>query len=154
VSKIASVVSLAMAEPIQLGGQGADDTDPEDMDAEGEYEDDVVYEQATAEHTQEEDGGRDTDAEGSDEDAEGEEVDEDDDSEPVGAVKIAAPESVFSEEDYEHDGNARGDLTSNAKTSDSENESDSGSDAENHWEAQTEDGDEPEAEATDPNLCV
>ncbi|KAF2642551.1 hypothetical protein P280DRAFT_267809 [Massarina eburnea CBS 473.64] len=144
-----------MAEPGRLMGQSAGNVDPEDIDADGEYEeDDMGYELATGEHTQEEDG-RDMDAEGSDVDAEGEDVDDDDDdddSEPVGAVKIAAPESVFS--DDEHDGNARGDESSNAKTSDSENDSGSESDAENQWEGQSEDEEEPEMGKVDPNVCI
>ncbi|KAF1950888.1 hypothetical protein CC80DRAFT_454929 [Byssothecium circinans] len=144
-----------MAEPSRLMGQSAGNVDPEDIDADGEYEeDDMVYEHTAGEHTQEEDG-RDTDAEGSDVDAEGEEVDEDDDSEPVGAVKIAAPESVFSEEeDDEHDGDARGDESSNAKTSDIDNDSSSDSDAGHQWEGQSENEEEPEAGKVDGNVCV
>lgn len=146
-----------MAEPGRLASQSADNMDPEDVDADGEYEeDDAYYEQNAGEetHTQT-DGARDTDAEGSDVDAEGEEVDEDDDSEPVGAVKIAAPDDAVYEEDDEPYGGARGDSSSDAKTSDSEHDSGSSeSDADNHWEVQSEDGEEPEAEKAEPNVCV
>ncbi|KAF2690222.1 hypothetical protein K458DRAFT_483669 [Lentithecium fluviatile CBS 122367] len=144
-----------MAEPGRLMGQSASNNDLEDIDADGEYEeDDMMYAQPTAEHTQDE-AGHTTDAEGSDMDAEGEEVDEDDDSEPVGAVKIAVPEDVFSDEDEEHDADDAGDSFSDAKTSDSEaNSSSSESDAEQPWQAESEGEEEPEEEKSDPNVCV
>ncbi|CAI6322340.1 unnamed protein product [Periconia digitata] len=148
-------MSLAMAEPGRLMGQSAGNMDPEDIDADGEYEeDDTYYDQnVTAADTQE-DGARDTDAEGSDVDAEGEEVDEEDDSEPVGAVKIAAPDdAVYEEEEDEPYGNARGDSSSDAKISDSEHDT-SESDADNQWEVQSGDGEEPETEKFEPSVCV
>jgi histone acetyltransferase SAS3 len=139
-----------MAEPGRLMGQAGSNIDPDDIDADGEYEEDYIgYEQATAEHTQD-DAGRSTDAEGSDVDAEGEEID-DDDSEPVGAVKIAMPEHGLSDDDGEHDGDAAGDSFSDAKTSDSDADLSSESEAENQWQA---DEEEPEAEKNDPNVCV
>jgi histone acetyltransferase SAS3 len=135
-------------------GQSTTNDDPEDIDADGEYDDDyMIYEQAAAEQTHDE-VGHTTDAEGSDVDAEGEEVDEDDDSEPVGAVKIAAPEDVFSDEDDEHDVDAVGDSFSDAKTSDSDADSSSESEAENQWQAESEGEEEPEGEKNDPNVCV
>lgn len=155
VSKLATVVSYAMAEPARLIGQTATNGDPDDVDADGEYEeDDMGYEQVTREQTQDE--GHTTDAEGSDVDAEGEEVDDDDDSEPVGAVKIAAPEAAFSEDDGdERDADAAVESSSDAKSSASEDESGSSelSEAENGWQAESEDG-EADAEKADPNVCV
>ena len=155
VSKLATVVSLAMAEPGRLMGQNASNIDPEDIDADGEYEeDDVGYEQATRESSPEA-GGNTTDAEGSDVDAEGEEVDDDDDSEPVGAVKIAAREDAYSDEEEDGDAAVTVDLSTDAKTSDSEgNSSSSESEAENQWQAESEDGEEAEAEKSNPNVCV
>jgi histone acetyltransferase SAS3 len=155
VSKLATVVSLAMAEPGRLIGQSASNVDLEDIDADGEYEeDDIGYVHAIGGHTQPEVGPL-TDVEGSDIDAEGEEVDEDDDSEPVGAVKIAAPEDTFSDEDDEHDMHAAGDSFSDAKTSDIEADSSiSESDAEAQWQAESEGEEGPEGEKSDPNVCV
>jgi histone acetyltransferase SAS3 len=143
-----------MAEPGRLMGQNASTIDPEDLDADGEYEeDDMEYGHVPPQQPQD-DGGNTTDAEGSDVDAEGEEIDEDEDSEPVGAVKIAAPADPFSE-DEEQDADAAGDSFSDAKTSDSEAESsESESDAEHQWQAESEDGEEQDAEKSDPNVCV
>jgi histone acetyltransferase SAS3 len=144
-----------MAEPARLMGQTATSGDPEDLDADGEYEeDDMGYEHVAREQTQDE--GHTTDAEGSDVDAEGEEVDDDDDSEPVGAVKIAAPEDVFSdEEEDERDPDAADESSSDAKSSVSDDESGSSelSEAEHGWQAESEDG-EADAEKPDPNVCV
>lgn len=144
-----------MAEPARLMGQAASNADAEDLDADGEYEedDDVVYEQVTQERIQDE--GHTTDAEGSDVDAEGEEVDDDDDSEPVGAVKIAAPEDVLSDEEEDERDDAAVESSSNAKTSDSEDDPDSSelSEAENGWQAESEDG-EADTGRPDPNVCV
>ncbi|KAL1598997.1 Histone acetyltransferase [Paraconiothyrium brasiliense] len=143
-----------MAEPARLMGQTAANVDADDVDADGEYEDDDMgYEQITREQTQDE--GHTTDAEGSDVDAEGEEIDEDDDSEPVGAVKIAAPEDAFSEEEDERDGDAAVESSSDAKSSASEDESDSSelSEAENGWQVESE-NEEADAEKPDPNVCV
>ncbi|PSN60989.1 hypothetical protein BS50DRAFT_639667 [Corynespora cassiicola Philippines] len=147
-----------MAEPSRLMGQTASHEDLEDIDADGEYEvDDAAYGHVVDGHTPDVEGHT-TDPEGSDVDAEGEEVDDDDDdeAEPVGAVKIAAPEDVFSdEEDEEHDPDAALDSVSDAKTSDSEEESNSSeSEAENQWQAESEDGEEPEAGPSDSNLCI
>ena len=99
VSKLANAVSFAMAEPGKAVGQT---TDPDDIDADGEYEmDDVQYDtQPAATETPDADAdadGHTTDAEGSDIDAEGEEVD-DDDVEAVGAVKVRAVASSDEEE--------------------------------------------------------
>ncbi|KAF9741542.1 hypothetical protein PMIN02_007019 [Paraphaeosphaeria minitans] len=145
-----------MAEPARLIGQTVTNGDPDDVDADGEYEedDDIGYEQATREQTPDE--GHTTDAEGSDVDAEGEEVDDDDDSEPVGAVKIAAPEDAFSEDERdERDADAAVEFSSDTKSSASEDESGSSelSEAENGWQAESEDG-EVDAEKPDPNVCV
>ncbi|KAJ4295223.1 Histone acetyltransferase [Kalmusia sp. IMI 367209] len=146
-----------MAEPGRLLGQSTSNLDPEDLDADGEYEeDDMGYGHIMQEHTQDE--GHTTDAEGSDVDAEGEEVDEDDDSEPVGAVKIAPPVDVFSEDDEEdeHDRDAAVESSSDAKTSYSEDESGSSelSEVEGQWLAESEDGEELDAGRADPNVCV
>lgn len=131
----------------------ADVEDPEDIDADGEYEeDDMGYGHITQAETQED--GNTTDAEGSDVDAEGEEVDEDD-SEPVGAVKIAAPEDAVSDEEEEQDEDAAGDSFSDAKTSYSEDDTASSelSEAEGQWQAGSEDGEEPDVERQ-TNLCA
>ena len=48
-SKLATAVSFAMAEPGRLVGQTAPSAEPDDIDADGEYEmDDVQYEQEPA----------------------------------------------------------------------------------------------------------
>lgn len=76
-SKLATAVSFAMAEPGRLVGQTAPSTEPEDIDADGEYEmDDMQYEQepAAVETPDADADGHTTDAEGSEVDAEGEEV--------------------------------------------------------------------------------
>lgn len=136
-------------------GQHATNDDPEDLDADGEYEeDDMEYEHVVQQQIQDE--GHTTDAEGSDVDAEGEEVDDDDDSEPVGAVKIAAPaEDAYSEGEDERDGDAAADSSSDDKSSDSEHDSDSSelSEAENGWQAESDDG-EADTAKPDPNVCV
>jgi histone acetyltransferase SAS3 len=143
-----------MAEPGRLMGQTTSINDLDDVDADGEYEeDDMMYEQAPA--VQPQDDVHTTDAEGSDVDAEGEEVDDDeDDSEPVGAVKIAAPDDAFSEDEEDHDGEHAAESFSDAKTTDSEADSSSESEAENQWQAESEGEEGREGEKSDPNVCV
>ncbi|KAF2178213.1 hypothetical protein K469DRAFT_718318 [Zopfia rhizophila CBS 207.26] len=146
-----------MAEPSRLMGQTMSNNDGEESDIDGEHEvDDVEYGQGTGETSQD---GNSTDAEGSDVDAEGEEVDDDEDGEPVGAVKVAVNEEFPSsegEEDDDNDGEAAVDSSSDAKTSDSEDSdsSSSESEAENEWQAESDDGEEAEAEVSDPNGCI
>jgi histone acetyltransferase SAS3 len=159
-SKVASAVNFAMAE---LMGQAATNTDPDDIDADGEYEmDDVEYAPGPAiEVMPDADGhttdaeGSDVDAEGEDVDAEGEEVDDDEDeAEPVGAVKIATRRSRSSdeEEDYEGDDVARD--SSDAKSSDSDESSNADSEEENQWQA-SEGGEEDEViKSSNPNVCM
>jgi histone acetyltransferase SAS3 len=97
-----------MAEPGRLMGQAANAADPDDIDADGEYEiDDVQYDQAHTEDNTPHADGNTTDAEGSDIDAEGEEVDDEDEAEPVGAVKIATHGT--SDDDEDDDGDDDGD---------------------------------------------
>jgi histone acetyltransferase SAS3 len=156
-SKLAAVVSFAMAEPGRLMGQTASNADPEDIDADGDYEMDDEYEQepAAEPHIPQIDG-RSTDAEGSDVDAEGEEVDDDEDeAEPVGAVKIALRHTASSdeEEDYNNDEEAVA-HSSDAKTSDSEDESSAESEEEVPWQAESENGEEVGAAKSDPNVCM
>lgn len=165
-SKVAFAVNFAMAE---LLGQAASNTELEDIDADGEYEmDDVEYAQAPAVENMPDVEGHTTDAEGSDidaegeEDAEGEDVDaegedvddDEDEAEPVGAVKIALrrPRSSDDEEDYEGDDVAR--ESSDAKSSDSEESSNADSEEENQWQA-SEDGEEDEIiKSSNPNVCM
>ncbi|KAH7383289.1 hypothetical protein BKA66DRAFT_92792 [Pyrenochaeta sp. MPI-SDFR-AT-0127] len=148
-----------MAEPNRLMGQNASNIDPEDIDADGEYEmDDIEYEQAPLEGLTPDAEGHTTDAEGSDIDAEGEEVDDDEDeAEPVGAVKIALRQGEFSdeEEEFENAEDAAGDSFSDAKTSDSEPESSSAeSEEENQWQAESDEGEEVEVATSNPNACI
>lgn len=150
-----------MAEPARLVAQPTANDDPDDLDADGEYEDDDMDYEHLAPREQLQDEGHTTDAEGSDVDAEGEEVeetaDDDDDSEPVGAVKMAAPQDAYSEpdDDDEPDAHATVESSSDAKTSDSEHDSESSelSEAGNGWQAESEDG-EADAGKPDPNVCV
>ncbi|CAO2655877.1 Nn.00g046800.m01.CDS01 [Neocucurbitaria sp. VM-36] len=156
-----------MAEPGRLMGQSASNTDPEDIDADGEYEmDDVEYEQAPAGGNSQDADGHTTDAEGSevddidevDVDAEGEEVDEDEDeAEPVGAVKIALRRRVASDDDEDDDQeeDAAGDSFSDAKTSESENESSSAeSEEEIQWQAESDGEEDAEVATSNPNACI
>lgn len=132
----------------------ADDLD--DIDADGDYEMDDEYEQEHAADTQTPQAdGHSTDAEGSDVDAEGEEVDDDEDeAEPVGAVKIALRRAASSdEEDYNEDEEAVA-RSSNAKTSDSEDESSVESEEEAPWQADSDNGEEVEEPKADPNVCI
>ncbi|KAF2733435.1 hypothetical protein EJ04DRAFT_577633 [Polyplosphaeria fusca] len=147
-----------MAEPSRLMGQAASTNNLEDNDVDGEYEvDDVEYDQAVGESEPE---GNTTDAEGSEIDAEGEEVDDDDDEgEPVGAVKIAAHANLSSseEEDDDHnDGDAAVDSFSDAKSSESEgsDSSNSESEAENDWQAESENGEGREMEKAESSDCI
>ncbi|KAH7093089.1 hypothetical protein FB567DRAFT_163159 [Paraphoma chrysanthemicola] len=145
-----------MAEPGRLMGQSASNADLDDVDADGDYEMDDEYEQeqAAAAQTAQPDGHS-TDAEGSDIDAEGEEVDDDEDeAEPVGAVKIAQRRPAFSdEEDYDMEEEAAAN-SSDAKTSDSEDDSSAESEEEVQWHAESEDGEEVEVAKSDPNVCI
>ena len=144
-----------MAEPVRLMGSAASNNDLEDLDADGEYEvDDIGYDHITGENTPNENH---TDAEGSDLDAEGEEVDDDDEGEPVGAVKMAARGDTDSEdEDADHQDEDAADSFSDAKTSGSEvSDPDSDeSEVDEKWQAESEDGEEPEIGKTDANECV
>ncbi|KAF1911151.1 hypothetical protein BDU57DRAFT_462246 [Ampelomyces quisqualis] len=145
-----------MAEPGRLMGQATSNADPDDVDADGDYEMDDDYEQQPAVATQTPPAdGHGTDAEGDDVDAEGDEVDPDEDeAEPVGAVKIALRRAVSSdeEEDY-HDGGA-GAHSSDAKTSDSEHESSAESEEEAPWQAESDNGEEVEVAKSDPSVCI
>lgn len=160
-SKLAAVVSFAMAEPGRLMGQAASYTDAEDGDVDGEYElDDEEYDQVAVEEQGPDADGNTTDAEGSDVDAEGEEVDDDEDeAEPVGAVKIALRRRASSEEEEEeeegNDEDAAGEFYSDAKTSDSDDESSSAeSGEENQWQGESDDGGEAEVATSNPNACM
>jgi histone acetyltransferase SAS3 len=156
-SKLAAVVSFAMAEPGRLMGQTTSNADPEDIDADGDYEMDDEYEQEPAVDTQTPQAdGHSTDAEGSDVDAEGEEVDEDEDeAEPVGAVKIAnLRRAVSSDEEEDYNDEEAVAHSSDAKTSDSENESSAESEEEAPWQAESENGEEVEVAKSDPNVCM
>ncbi|KAJ8113121.1 hypothetical protein OPT61_g4679 [Boeremia exigua] len=141
-----------MAEPGRLVGQAASSAEPEDIDADGEYEmDDIQYEQPpTVADTPDADGHT-TDAEGSEIDAEGEEVD-DDEVEAVGAVKVRAAASSDEEEEDDNDPDAAVESESDAKTF-SESES-----SEEEEEVQYQDESEEEglsgAAETDPNVCI
>lgn len=134
-------------------GQTASTTDPEDNDIDGEYEvDDTEYDQVIGEPSVD---GNTTDAEGSDIDAEGEEVDDDDEGEPVGAVKLAVPlESSDEGEDDDHDADAAADFSSDVKVSESDDSdsSSSESEAENEWQA--ENGDDEESGRAESDECV
>jgi histone acetyltransferase SAS3 len=156
-SRLAAVISLAMAEPGRLMGQTASNADMEDIDVDGDYEMDDEYEQHLAAETQTPQADvHTTDAEGSDVDAEGEEVDDDEDeAEPVGAVKIALRRAASSdeEEDYNIDEEAVA-HSSDAKTSDSEDESSAESEEEVPWQAESENGEEVEIAKSDPNVCM
>jgi histone acetyltransferase SAS3 len=156
-SKLAAAVSFAMAEPGRLMGHTASNAEPEDIDADGDYEMDDEYEQdQAAEHQTPQAEGHSTDAEGSDVDAEGEEVDdEEDEAEPVGAVKIALRRPIASDEedDYDNDEEAAA-HTSDAKTSDSEDDSSAESEEEVPWQAESEDGEEADAVKSNPNVCM
>jgi histone acetyltransferase SAS3 len=161
-SRLAAVVSFAMAEPGRLLGQTVSDADLEDIDADGDYEMDDEYEQEAAVGTQTlqadvhttDAEGSDVDAEGSDVDAEGEDDDEDE-AEPVGAVKIALRRAASSdeEEDYHNEEEAAA-HSSDAKTSDSEDESSADSEEEVPWQAESDNGEEVEVAKSDPNLCM
>ncbi|KAF2267526.1 hypothetical protein CC78DRAFT_59926 [Lojkania enalia] len=145
-----------MAEPPRLMGQAASNTDLEDTDIDGEYEvDDAEYEQVNGRPTPD---VHTTDAEGSELDAEGEEVDDEDEGEPVGAVKLAAHEDLSSEEEEEEDNNDADvavESSSDAKTIESEDsDSSSESEAENEWQAESENGEEPEAGKSESNECI
>ncbi|CAN9093002.1 unnamed protein product [Alternaria alternata] len=130
------------------------DAEGTDMDAEGE-EDDAEGEEDDAEGEEDDAEGEEDDAEGEDVDAEGEDIDDDEDeAEPVGAVKIAQrrPQSSDEEEDYEGDDVARD--SSDAKSSNSDESSNADSEEENQWQA-SEDGEEDEViKAANPNICV
>jgi histone acetyltransferase SAS3 len=156
-SKLAAVVSFAMAEPGRLMGQTSGDADLEDIDADGDYEMDDDYEQEPVADTPDPQADvHTTDAEGSDIDAEGEEVDdEEDEAEPVGAVKIALRRAASSdeEEDYHNDEEAAA-RSSDAKTSDSEDDSSAESEEEVPWQAESENGEEVEVAKSDPNVCM
>lgn len=152
-------MSFAMAEPGRLMGQTTSNTEPEDIDADGEYEmDDVEYDQPPAEEHLADAEGHTTDAEGSDIDAEGEEVDDDEDeAEPVGAVKIALrrPHSSDDEVEYEEDDDAPGDILSDAPSRDSDDDSSSAeSEEENQWQAEDDGGEEDEVAKSNPNACT
>ncbi|ORY08532.1 hypothetical protein BCR34DRAFT_463723, partial [Clohesyomyces aquaticus] len=157
VSKLATVVTYAMAEPGRLMGQGAlnNNLDEEDIDAEGELDD--GYEQIAGGVDMD---GHSTDAEGSDVDAEGEELDDEDDGEPVGAVKIAGSDHLSSgeeDEDDRDDPEAAEDSLSDDKTSDSEhsdNDSSAESEVENEWQAENDESEEGEEARSNPNECV
>ncbi|KAH5433113.1 histone acetyltransferase [Parastagonospora nodorum] len=145
-----------MAEPGRLMGQTASNADPDDIDADGDYEMDDEYEQeqvAGAQISQLD--GHSTDAEGSDVDAEGEEVDdEEDEAEPVGAVKIALRRPASSDEEDDYNDEEAVAHSSDAKTSDSEDESGAESEEEAPWQAESENGEEVEAARSDPNVCI
>ena len=82
------------------------------------------------------------------------EVHDEDEAEPVGAVKIAQrrPQSSDEEEDYEGDDVARD--SSDAKSSNSDESSNADSEEENQWQA-SEDGEEDEViKSANPNICV
>jgi hypothetical protein len=126
----------------------------DDIDADGEYEmDDIDYEQTPAapvqQHAPDLDGHT-TDAEGSDVDAEGEDVDDDEDeAEPVGAVKIALRRTAASdeEEDYNEE-DAAGESLSDEELS-------TESDEEHPWQGASENGEEDEeAVKHNSNACV
>ena len=155
-SKLAAVVSFAMAEPGRLMGQTAGDAHADDIDADGDYEMDDEYEQAPLAGQPGPDADvHSVDAEGSDVDAEGEEVDDDEDeAEPVGAVKIALRRAASSEEeDYENEEEAAAN-SSDAKSSASEDdESSAESEEEVQWQAES-DGEEVDVAKSDPNVCV
>ncbi|KAH6865785.1 hypothetical protein BKA58DRAFT_390126 [Alternaria rosae] len=154
----------------EIMGQAAANTDPDDIDADGEYEmDDIEYAPGPAienmpdaeGHTTDAEGsdmdaeGEDVDAEGEDVDAEGEDVDDDEDeAEPVGAVKIALrrPRSDDEEEDYDGDDVAR--ESSDAKSSDSDESSNLDSEEENQWQ-ESDGGEEDEIiKSNNPNVCI
>ncbi|KAF1944799.1 hypothetical protein EJ02DRAFT_397715 [Clathrospora elynae] len=141
----------------ELMGQPAGNTDLEDIDADGEYEmDDVEYEQAPAQESIQHADGHITDAEGSELDAEGEEVDDDEDeAEPVGAVKIALRRIADSDEEDDYNAeDAAGDSATDAKTSNSEDETTGAeSEEENHWQGDSENGEEDEVANSNPNVC-
>ncbi|KAF2706327.1 hypothetical protein K504DRAFT_459617 [Pleomassaria siparia CBS 279.74] len=142
-----------MAEPARLLAPVVNN-DAEDLDADGEYEeDDIAYDHIAGENTPNDNH---TDVEGSDVDAEGEEVDDDDEGEPVGAVKMAGPADTSDEEDDDHHDEDAADSFSDVKTSGSEisDPSSDESEADEKWRAESEDGEEPAAERTDPNECV
>ncbi|KAF2628749.1 hypothetical protein BU25DRAFT_490375 [Macroventuria anomochaeta] len=144
-----------MAEPGRLVGQTAPSAEPEDIDADGEYEmDDVQYEQEPAAADTPDAEGHTTDAEGSEVDAEGEEVD-DDEVEAVGAVKMRANASSDEEEDEDNDPDAVVESESDAKTYSEDDESES---SEEEEEVVYQDESEEEAGADvaerDPNVCI
>ncbi|KAL6707745.1 Histone acetyltransferase [Coniothyrium glycines] len=151
-----------MAEPARLMGHTASEPDMEDIDADGEYEidDDVPYEQAAVEENMPDADaeGDTTDAAGSEVDAEGEDIDDDEDeAEPVGAVKIAHRRGATSddEDDFKNNEDAAGDSFSDAKTSDSENDSTSGeSEEEIQWQGESDEGEEDEVVKSSPNACT
>ncbi|KAH8730928.1 hypothetical protein GQ44DRAFT_723162 [Phaeosphaeriaceae sp. PMI808] len=144
-----------MAEPARLMGQGVSNTEPDDLDADGDYEMDDEYMQnaATRSHNSHP-YHHNTDPQGSDIDAEGED-DDDDEAEPVGAVKIALRGASPSDEedDYENEDEVAAN-SSDAKTSDSEDESSAESEEEVQWHAESEDGEEAEISKSDPNVCI
>ncbi|KAI8935104.1 hypothetical protein NX059_007699 [Plenodomus lindquistii] len=150
-----------MAEPGRLMGQTTSNTEPEpdELDADGEYEmDDVEYDQAPAEEHLADAEGHTTDAEGSDIDAEGEDVDdEEDEAEPVGAVKIALRRTRSSDDEeveYEDD-DAQGDMLSDAPSRDSDDDSSSAeSEEENQWQAEDDGAEEDEVAKSNPNACT
>ncbi|KZM24226.1 Histone acetyltransferase [Ascochyta rabiei] len=147
-----------MAEPGRLVGQAAASAEPDDIDADGEYEmDDVQYEQEPAAAETPHADGHTTDAEGSEVDAEGDEVD-DDEVEAVGAVKIATRTNASSdeEEDDDNDQDAVGESESDAKTYSDDDESGSSEEEEEEapWQAESEEEAEAEVAISDPNVCI
>ncbi|KAJ4324505.1 Histone acetyltransferase [Neodidymelliopsis sp. IMI 364377] len=146
-----------MAEPGRLAGQVAASAEPEDIDADGEYEmDDMQYEQEPIAADTPDAEGHTTDAEGSDIDAEGEEVD-DDEVEAVGAVKIATRGAASSdeEEDDDNDEDAAVGSESDAKTFSDDDESGSSEEEEEQpWQAESEEEAETEVARSDPNVCI
>ena len=152
-SKVASAVNFAMAE---LMGQTTSNTEMDDIDADGEYEmDDVEYEHVPAAEAMPDAEGHTTDAEGSEVDAEGEDVDDDEDeAEPVGAVKIALRRTASSDEEEDYEGDNAAGESSDAKSSDGEGSSSADSEEENQWQASV-DGEEDEViKSSNPNVCV
>jgi histone acetyltransferase SAS3 len=144
-----------MAEPSRLLGQMTSNNNGEDSDMDAEHEEDDAELDHMAGTTDQ--GGETTDAEGSDVDAEGEEIDEEDEGEPVGAVKVAVHRPLTSdgEEDEDHDdGEVVIETDSDAKTSESEHADSSSESEAEEWQAGSDDGEEADAEATDPNGCI
>ncbi|EON69057.1 hypothetical protein W97_08370 [Coniosporium apollinis CBS 100218] len=136
-------------EPSRLLGRRVDAMDAEGSDVDAEHEEDVDVRLPVLRSGQ---YAQIMETASSDVDAEGEEVgNEEDESEPVGAVKAAAVDAASDEdEDIAVE-------SSDAKSSGSEDNnssSSSESDAENEWEGDSDTGGGAEVEIADPNRCI